>query len=292
MKTFCLKTIIIVFLLLCSNGMQAQNTQSKPKETVVAYEVAGMNDVIIKKDIPYLKIADSTLKMDIYYPPNFDFKSKIPAIVFIYGYNNKGQIKAVGQQLRKWSAYTSWCKIIAASGMAAIVYETVNPESDLNSLIQYINSSADKLNIDANKIGAYTCSANSPTALANILNNSNTYFKCAVVYYGIFLNTDFKYLSLIDTLSWNMGFLTPRLPEPTLWKKDVPILIVHAGKDFVPHSDESLTGFIDKAINQKIPITLIHYATGIHGFDVYADNEDIREIIKTTLEFWEFNLNQ
>jgi dienelactone hydrolase len=292
MKTFCLNTIIIVFLLLCSNGMQAQNTQSKPKETVVAYEVAGMNDVIIKKDIPYLKIADSTLKMDIYYPPNFDFKSKIPAIVFIYGYTNKGQIKAVGQQLRKWSAYTSWCKIIAASGMAAIVYETVNPESDLNSLIQYINSSADKLNIDANKIGAYTCSANSPTALANILNNSNTYFKCAVVYYGIFLNTDFKYLSLIDTLSWKMGFLTPRLPEPTLWKKDVPILIVHAGKDFVPHSDESLTGFIDKAINQKIPITLIHYATGIHGFDVYADNEDIREIIKTTLEFWKFNLNQ
>jgi dienelactone hydrolase len=272
--------------------MQAQNTQSKPKETVVAYEVAGMNDVIIKKDIPYLKTSDSTLKMDVYYPPNFDFKSKIPTILIVYGYTNKGQIKAVGQQLRKWSAYTSWCKIIAASGMAAIVYETVNPESDLNSLIQYINSSADKLNVDVNKMGVYTCSANSPAALANIFNNSNSVFKCAVVYYGIFLTADFKYLSVIDTLSQNMGFVTPRLPEPNSWKKDVPILIVHAGKDFVPHSDESLTGFIDKAINQKVPITLIHYATGIHGFDVYADNETIREIIKTTIEFWKFNLDQ
>lgn len=292
MKAFCLTTLIAVFLLLCTNASQAQNTQSKPKESVVAYELAGMKDVIIKKDIPYLKTPDSTLKMDVYYPPNFDFKSKIPAIVFIYGYTNNGQIKSVGKQLRKWSAYTSWCQVIAASGMAAIVYETVNPENDLTSIMNHINTNADKLNIDANKIGAYTCSANSPTALANILNNSNTYFKCAVVYYGIFLNTDFKYLSLIDTLSQNMGFVTPRLPEPTSWKKDVPILIVHAGKDFVPHSDESLTGFIDKAINQKVPITLIHYAAGIHGFDVYADNETIREIIKTTLEFWKFNLNQ
>jgi len=292
MKTFCLTTMIALTLLFCSNGMQAQNTKSKLKETVVAYEVAGMNDVIIKKDIPYLKTSDSTLKMDVYYPPKFDFKSKIPAIVFIYGYTNNGQIKSVGKQLRKWSAYTSWCQVIAASGMAAIAYETVNPENNLTSLMNHINTNADKLNIDANKIGACTCSANSPTALANILNNSNTYFKCAVVYYGIFLNTDFKYLSLIDTLSQNMGFVTPRLPEPTLWKKDVPILIVHAGKDFVPHSDESLTGFIDKAINQKIPITLINYSTGIHGFDVYADNEDIREIIKTTLEFWKFYLKQ
>ena len=291
MKTFCLTTMIAVTLLFCSNGIQAQTT-NKPKETVVAYEVAGMNDVIIKKDIPYLKTSDSTLKMDVYYPPKFDFKSKIPAIVFIYGYTNNGQINSVGKQLRKWSAYTSWCQVIAASGMAAIAYETVNPENDLTSLMNHINTNADKLNIDANKIGAYTCSANSPTALANILNNSNTYFKCAVVYYGIFLNTDFKYLSLIDTLSQNMGFVTPRLPEPASWKKDVPILIVHAGKDFVPHSDESLTGFIDKAINQKVPITLIHYAAGIHGFDVYADNETIREIIKTTLEFWKFHLNQ
>jgi dienelactone hydrolase len=176
--------------------------------------------------------------------------------------------------------------------MAAIVYETVNPENDLNSLIQYINSSADKLNIDVNKMGVYTCSANSPTALANILNNSNSIFKCAIVYYGIFLATDFKYLSLIDSLSQNMGFVTPRLPEPTSWKKDVPILIVHAGKDFVPHTNESLTGFVDKAINLNLPITVINYANGVHGFDVYADNETTREIIKNTLEFLKFYLKQ
>jgi dienelactone hydrolase len=256
----------------------------------VAYEVAGMNDVIAKKDIPYLKNADSALKMDIYYPPKFDFKRKIPAIVFVFGYTNEGQLKTAKHQLRTWSPYTSWCRVVAASGMAAIVYETINPQSDLDTLMNYINTNSDKLNIDAGRMGVYSCSANTPVALSNILNSANNYFKCAAIYYGIFLNTDFKYLSVIDTLSKSMGFIPSRLPASTTWKKDVPILIVHAGKDFVPNTDESLTLFLDKAVNQKVPFTIINYATGIHGFDIYVDNKEVREIIKTTLEFWKFNL--
>jgi dienelactone hydrolase len=293
MKKLALVLLTCTMVFILPNNFRTaaqQTTQKKPRESVVAYELPGMKDVIVKKDIPYLKTADSSLKMDIYYPSRFDFKSKIAAIVFIYGYTNAGQIKAVGNQLRKWSSFTSWCRLVAASGMAAIVYETVNPENDLNSIIQYITSNADKLNIDASRIGAFACSAHTPTALAYILNNPNCVFKCAAVYYGIFLTEDFKYLSTIDTLSQKMLFMTPRLSEPTSWNKNVPLMIVHVGKDFVPHTDESLTGFLDKAINQKVPFTLVHYTTGIHGFDVYADDPTIREIIKNTLEFWKFYL--
>jgi dienelactone hydrolase len=289
MKKSSLTEVIEVFLLLCSIGIDAQTT-NKQKELVVAFEVEGMKDVTVIKDIPFLKTADSALKMDIYYPPKFDFKSRIPAVVFVFGYTNSGQLKSAGWQLRKWSPYTSWCRVVAASGMAAIVYETINPENDLISLMNYIKTNEDKLNIDANRIGAYSCSANTPVALANILNSSNYYFKCAAIFYGIFLDTDFKYLSVIDTLSKNMGFIPSRLPESSTWEKDVPILIVHAGKDFVPNTDESLTVFLDKAVRQKVPFILIHYATGIHGFDIYSDNKEIREIIKTTLEFWKYNL--
>jgi dipeptidyl aminopeptidase/acylaminoacyl peptidase len=110
MKKFALSLLpsAMVFLMLSNFKTAAQqNTQNKPKESVVAFELAGMKDVVVKKDIPYLKTSDSTLKMDVYYPPKFDFKSKIPAVIFVYGYTNNGQIKAVGKQLRKWSAYTS-----------------------------------------------------------------------------------------------------------------------------------------------------------------------------------------
>jgi dienelactone hydrolase len=291
MKTFELAFLTCTMVLLMPCNLKTEAQQNKP-EDVVVFELAGMNDVIVRKNLPYLNTSDSTLKMDIYYPPDFDFKSKIPAVIIVYGYKNEAQIKLTGNQLRKWSWYISWCKIIAASGMAAIVYETVNPENDLISLLKYINSNADNLKIDVTHIGAYACSANSVTALANILNNSDSFFKCAVVYYGIFLTTDFKYLLLIDSLSQNMGFVTPRLSEPASWKKDVPLMIVHAGKDFVPHTNESLSGFVEKAINQNLPITLINYADGLHGFDAYNDNETTRLIIKNTLEFWKFHLKQ
>ena len=293
MKTFKLVLLISLMLLIIPFNIKTsaqQPTQNKPKENVVAYEVAGMNDVIAKKDIPYLKTSDSVLNMDIYYPPKFDFKRKIPAIVFVFGYTNEGQLKTAKHQLRTWSPYTSWCKVVAASGMAAIVYETINPENDLKSLIQYINSNTDNLNIDVNKIGAYSCSANTPTEIAYILNDSNCIFKCAVVYYGIFLTTDFKYISTIDTLSQNMGFVTPRLSEPTSWNRKVPFMIIHAGKDFVPHTNESLTNFVEKAIIQNVPITLMIHSNGVHGFDIYTDNESTRQIIKNTLEFWKFYL--
>ena len=243
MKAFKLVFLILSLFVLtfCSQKSGKQNhTSNGPKEQVVAFELPGMNDVIVKKDIPYLNISDSALKMDIYYPPNFDFKSKIPAIIFVFGYTDIAAKKLIGRQFRNYSWYISWCKIIAASGMAAIVYETVDPVNDLVSLAKYIQSNQDKLMIDKDNIGTYSCSANTPIAIANILNSSNNFFKCTVIYYGFFLTDDFEYLPQIDTLSKKMGFKTPRLTDPINWRKDVPILIVRAGLDKVPFINQTL----------------------------------------------------
>jgi dienelactone hydrolase len=251
-----------------------------------------MEDVIVKNDIAYLSAPESSLKMDVYYPPKFDFKSKIPAVVIVYGYSNKAQIKLTGNQLRKWSWYISFCKIIAASGMAAIAYETDNPVTDLVALAEYIKSNSDKLQIDVTRIGAYSCSANTPTAMAYILNSSNNFFKCTVNYYGLILKENYEFQSKIDTLSIQMGFSTPKIPEPAAWKKDVPLLIVTAGKDYVPYINPSNADFVAKAIAQNLPVTLINYPTGQHGFDALDDNETTRMIIKSTLDFWKFHLKK
>lgn len=291
MKTsyLILISFLIVFLvhfILITKAQQDKNGPSK--EPVVAFETPFMEDVIVKKDIPYKDFKDSTLKLDIYYPPNFNFKNKIPAVVIIFGYTNNAQIKIAGDQFRKWSWYKSWCKIIAASGMAAVVYETVNPESDLISLTNYLNSNQETLMI--NNLGAYTCSANTPTAISYILNKPNSSFKCVVIYYGFFLTQDFEYLSQIDTLSQKMGFKTPVLVEPNHWKKDVPILIVRAGKDKIPYLNKSILRFYKTALNLNLPFTLVNYPIGLHGFDVYNDNESTRTIIESSINFWKTNL--
>jgi dienelactone hydrolase len=293
MKILCLIATTLVILLLWTNNIQAQDTQTKLREKgAVVYDLPGMEDIIIKKDIPYQDIPGSTLKMDIYYPPEFDFKSKIPVVIIVLGYPDMAGEKLLGSEFKNYIQFVSWCKIISASGMAAIAYESTNPEQDIIALSNYLKTYEDKLKIDYSRIGAYTCSAHTPTTISTIMNGSNSIFKCAVVYYGFFLTNDFKYLLQIDTLSQKMGFRTPRLSEPNTWKKDVPIMVVRAGKDNVPYINQTLASFYEKALNQNLPITLINYSNGVHGFEAYNDNETTRQIIKTTLEFWKFYLKQ
>jgi dienelactone hydrolase len=250
----------------------------------------GMEDVIVKKDIPYVNFADSTLNMDIYYPPDFDFKKKIPAVIFIYGYTEEAQRRLSGDQFRNWSWHISWCKIIAASGIAAIVYETVEPVNDLASLAKFLQSNQDKLLIDINYIGAFTCSAHTPTAISYILDSTNSIFNCAVVYYGFLLTQNFEYLSQVDTIAKIRGFKATRLADPKNWRKDVPILIFRAGLDNVPYVNESIINFFNTAIDQNLPVTLENYPTGHHGFDGNDNNTTTRLIIKSTLDFWKVNL--
>jgi len=280
--------------LPCNLKTEAQqNTQSKQREKgAVVYDLPGMNNVVVKKDIPYQDISGSTLKMDIYYPPDFNFQRKIPAVIIVLGYPDVAGKKLLGIEFKNYIQFVSWCRIISASGMAGIVYESINPEKDIITLSNYLKTNEDKLKIDINKVGAWTCSAHTPTTISYILNGSDNIFKCAVVYYGFFLTNDFKYLPQIDTLSQNMGFKTPRLSEPITWKKDVPIMIIRAGKDNVPYINQTLSIFYEKALNQDLPITLINYQNGVHGFDAALDNETTRQIIKNTIEFWKFNLNE
>jgi hypothetical protein len=59
MKTFKLVILISMTGLLIPLSIKTsaqQSTQNKPKESVVAYEVAGMNEVIAKKDFHTSKL--------------------------------------------------------------------------------------------------------------------------------------------------------------------------------------------------------------------------------------------
>lgn len=67
----------------------------------MVYNLPGMEDVIAKLDIPYRVNGDSNLVVDIYYPPNFNFKSKVPAIVIVF-VGDEAQKKISDQQFIKW----------------------------------------------------------------------------------------------------------------------------------------------------------------------------------------------
>ena len=290
-NTVLLVCLLALFMSFSLKTSAQQNAQSKPREKgAVVFDIPGTDNVIVKKDIKYQTVAGSALNMDIYYPPNFDFKSKIPAVIIVLGYTDMAGQRLLGSKFKNYITFISWCKIIAASGMAAIVYESVNPGQDILALSNYLKSNESELGIDINKIGAFTLSAHSPTTINEVLTGPDNTFKCAVVYYGFFLTNDFINLPDIDAISQNMGFSTPRLPDPASWKKDVPIMIVRAGLDNVPFINQSLADFYEKALSQNLPITLVNYSNGTHGFETSMDNDLTRQIIKNTIDFWKFNL--
>lgn len=284
----CLFTLFMSFNLKTSAQQNAQNKQRE--KGAVVFDIPGTDNVTVKKDIKYQTVAGSALNMDIYYPPNFDYKSKIPAVIIVLGYTDMAGQRLLGSKFKNYITFISWCKIIAASGMASIVYESVNPGQDILALSNYLKSNESELGIDNSKIGAFTLSAHSPTTINEVLTGPSNIFKCAVVYYGFFLTNDFINLPQIDAISQDMGFSTPRLPDPSSWKKDVPIMIVRAGIDNVPYINQSLADFYEKALSQNLPITLVNYSNGTHGFETSMDNDLTRQIIKNTLEFWKFNL--
>jgi len=264
-------------------------TGERPQLSVVL-KVPGMEDVIIKKDIVYTAEQDTRHTVEMYYPPGFHFGSNLPAVLIVFGFSNEVQEKFIGSRFKDTGWYRSWGKIIAASGMAALLYEADSPEEDLNILLQFLQDRSEEFCIDKDRLGMYSCSGNAPLAFVNCMDKTKPYFRCAVLYYGYLLMSDQKNISEIESLAEKLGFSAPILDAEQKLRDDLPLLIVRAGLENNPHLNGTIDHFAAKALGQNLPLTLINYGNGRHGFDAYDDNDQTREIVKRTIDFWKFHL--
>ena len=67
-------------------------------------------------------------------------------------------------------------------------------------------------------------------------------------------------------------------------------MLVRAGKDKLTYLNQTIEEFIITAMQKNLPVTLINYSNGRHGFDAFNDNDTTRMIIESTLDFWKFYL--
>jgi hypothetical protein len=116
-------------------------------EQPVVLRLDGMDKVDVRKNVAY----DGDRKLDFYRPAN---AATVPLVIFLNG---------VGRpDLKEWGQYTSWPRLVAARGMAAISYETsgsdVAPQTD--ALLRYVRDHAAEWKIDAKRIAIWSCSAN------------------------------------------------------------------------------------------------------------------------------------
>lgn len=230
----------LALLLLVALPLFAQ------QETVVL-KVPGMEKVDVK-NVRY----SGELTFDLYRPPNND--AALPVVVFLNG---------VGRpDLKDWGQYTSWPRLVAMRGIAAISHQTTadNTAAQVDALLAYLRANASELELDANRIAIWACSANARigTALAQ-----RDGFRAAVFYYGAMQEA----------------------PK----NNNLPVLVARAGLDALP-LNQSIDRWVAQAVALDAPVTLVTYPEGRHGFELLDDTHESRLIVTQTLDFLQHHL--
>jgi hypothetical protein len=252
----------------------------------VVYSIDG-DGVTIRRDERYRDSAAGPLTLDVCYPPDSQ-NVRRPVLLFVTGYSDVGAQKILGCKLKELGSYISWAQLAAASGLAAITYTNVDPASDVDHVIQHVQSNAAALGIDGQRIGLWSCSGNVPTALA-VLKHYTDVFKCAVFYYPYTIDLDGA--TDVARAATQFGFITPLAGQtvdelPTL----CPLFFARAGHDQMPGLNDALDRLVSKMLTWNTPVTLVNHASGPHAFDLFDDSDISREIIRQTLAFLRFHL--
>lgn len=259
-----------------------QKVKSDLPSDTLAYSLPQMDKVTIRHEA-YPTAGDKPLTMDIFYPPVMGKEEKLPAVIFVMGYADSSPVTK--GPLKDLSQIISWGRLTAASGLIAVTYQTERPD-DLEAVVAYIRKRAADLQIDHDRIGLWSCSANCLTALSFAMNESLGHLKFAVFYYGLMLTPDNWLRKEINALCAPRGCYAAELKDVSQLRSDLPLLVVRAGRDNIPYVNDSIDHFIDAARIKGVPLTRIDFENGVHAFDAQQKSDPrAGEIVKQTLEF-------
>jgi Flp pilus assembly protein TadD len=250
-----------VGFLVVTFGAAAEPHRVRAEHDLLSYGVVettkATERVRVVHDLPFKTVADRVLGMDVSYPPDVPTRTHRPAVVFVNGVGDRpGAAK-----LRTWGQYTSWPRLLAASGLIAVTFDARGEEANLEDVrdaFAYVRAHAAELSIDASRIGAWACSANVRSALALLTAADAPKLQVAVLYYGA-------------------GEVAAVPAEP-------PVLLVRAGRDR-PAMNEQIDRLAAQAVAANAPWTVINLPGAHHGFDVLDDNDESRVAIRRTIAF-------
>lgn len=277
----CIKLISpkwsIFFILLAFMPAHKTAKAQNMRQMEVVYSLPGMDEVEIKKGVIYKKTDERELTIDLYYPASTKKGEKRAAVIFVLGYS--------GIRLKDMQQYISWGKLVAVNGHVGINYETTRPKADIEDLINYIRKHADDLNIDKNRIGIWSCSANSPVGLWYLSRYEGEFLKFGVFYYGIMPTASQRYRNGINLMAKKSGFIPATIDKKDTIPVNLPMFIVRAGQDRRKTLNKTIEHFLINRLSVNAPVTFVNYKSGHHAFDIVQDNRRSRLIIKQTLNF-------
>ncbi len=203
--------------------------------------------ITVKHDIPYQKVDGRELTFDIYRPAG---SAVVPVVITCnVGINS----------MKGWPGYVGWGEATAAAGLASVHYDgTEDWNATFAALMKELVARADELKIDPSRVVLWGGSTNVRLALPFAMDPARDYIRGAVIYYGI-----------------------AEVPELHPGR---PVFFVRAGLDR-PQLNDPIDVLLARALRENVPWTIENYGGGLHGFDIFNDNDVSREIIRRTLDF-------
>jgi acetyl esterase/lipase len=221
----------------------------------VVYTLPGMDKVLMASELNF----SENLLMDIYYPPDYQFNTKLPVVILLHDFSDQGGQTSTNKDIQQ---QIDWAKLFAASGMIVVSAQAgEDPYLTFNSMMDYLNANADLLGIDMNRIGFWGCSGHC-LFLWRILGDSpyRDNFRAAALYYCYFI-------------------------KPDSWPKNISLFVVRAGQDSYVDSGV-MDRLLKSARDNNIPVQYTVLPEAVHGFDIYQDVQMSKDMIKQTLDFF------
>ncbi len=272
-------------------GPLAGQDFSKP----ILYSVPGMDKADVHPDIVYKRDGGDEMKMDIAIPAGLSGDERRPAVIFIHG----GPLgRGFTPKARDWGLFRSYGRLMAASGLVGVAFDhryfsmkvkdLEMSFSDVEEAVRFIRANAAAYHIDPERIALWAFSGGG-AHLSLAFDRRMTFVRCLVSYYGILdLASDAGQIGetpqALERFS-PVAFLN-KAPDHL-----PPVLIARAGMDS-PSINRSVEVFISKMLALNGDINLLSHPQGRHGFDVYDDNQQTRDVVAATVAFVKSRLDR
>jgi acetyl esterase/lipase len=294
MKTAVDKPTFIIFSLLASffslMGLYGQDL-SQP----IVYSVPGMDKVDVRPGIVYKREGPNEQKMDIYIPPGLPADARRPAVIFVHG-GPLGKNPSPGA--KDWGVYKSYGRLMAASGLIGVTFDhryvsmgvkdLETSFADVEEAIRFVRANSASYHLDPERIALWVFSGGGPH-LSIGLRGDATFIRCLVSFYAILdlsasaarLGESPQAMEKFSPVSW-LSKAPEYLP---------PVLIGRAGLDSTD-INRSVELFVSRMLALNGDINLLNHPLGRHGFDVYDDNEQTRDVIAASVAFLKSRLDR
>lgn len=259
----------------------------------VVLTLPGMDSVSVTKNIVYKKTLTAELKADLYRPTQRKGHAT-PVVIFIHG--------GVGPEFpvrpKDWGVYQSWGRLIAASGLSALVFNhragfpntrLAEATEDLADVVGYVRSHAADWNVDGDRICLAAFSGGGPL-LSYAMREHPPFIKCQVGMYPI---VDIGRIQFIrEQMSADELSRISPVEHVRNNSSAPPLLIARAGADQIPDLLAGLDPFIALAISSDADISVLNNPGAPHAFDNKEDTPRTREILKAVIAFLHAHLDQ